>query len=283
MGTNYDEIKQYELSLQIHSYKHFEKQVILFEEMMELFLEPLNEVTSNWHNKEEKSALMFILTRMFNDYESSRLLLLNGLPEQAVMPMRDAIECMMLFRLFGKDSKFALRWTEYFKEYKASTVKIFLDKLGVDCPEYAFYGMFSQMVHPNLLSVASKVTEHEQTDSTIIRRYHFGGMNRPTWTGPVFGNLLTILLMTIMSVLPPTYFLFMKDSEEWWNKVLAAKDELLKFGANLHFEEVEKTGKDKVEQELVFKKSKLWRIQAELEKLDEKRIAADKGFPNMNS
>ena len=278
MGTNYDEIKQFELSLQIHSYKHFEKQVILFEEMMELFLEPLNEVTSNWHDKEEKSALMFILTRMFNDYECSRLLLLNGLPEQAVMPMRDAIECMMLFRLFSKDSKFALRWTEYFKEYKPSTVKMFLDELDVDCPEYAFYGMFSETVHPNLLSVASKVTELEQTDGTIIRRFHFGGMNRPTWTGPVFGNLLAILLMTIMSVLPPTYFLFMKNPAEWWNKVLAVKDELVKFGANLHFEEVRKTGKDKVEQELIFKKLKLWRIQAELEKLDEKRIAADKGF-----
>lgn len=283
MGTNYDEIKQYELFLQIHSYKHFEKQIVLFEGLMELFFEPLNEVTSNWHNKEEKSALMFILTRMFNDYESSRLLLLNGLPEQAVMPIRDAIECMMLFRLFGKDSKFALRWTEYFKEYKPSTVKTFLDELGVDCPEYAFYGMFSEMVHPNLLSVASKVTEHEQNDSTIIRRYHFGGMNRPTWIGPVFGNLMVIILMTIMSVLPPIYFLSMKNPEEWWNKVLAAKDELVKFGATLHFEKVEKTGKNKVEQELISKKLKTWRIQAELEKLNEKTIAADKGFPDTDA
>lgn len=281
MGTNYDEVKHFQLSLQIHSYKHFDKQVALYEEMMELFMEPLNEVTSQWHYKEEKSSLMFVLTRMFNDYESSRLMLLNGLPEQAIMPMRDAIECMMLFRLFSEDSKFALRWTEFFKEYHASTVKTFLDELEIDCPEYAFYGMFSEMVHPNLLSVASKVTEHELKDSMLIRRYHFGGMNRPTWTGPVFGNLLVIQLMTIMSVLPPTYFRFMKNPEEWRNKVLAAKDKLAELGADLHFEEVEKTGKDKVEQERVFKKLKLWRIKAELEKLDEKRIAADKGFTEM--
>ena len=47
MGTNYNEVKDYELWLQIHSHKHFVKQLALFEEMMELFLEPLNEVTSN--------------------------------------------------------------------------------------------------------------------------------------------------------------------------------------------------------------------------------------------
>jgi len=238
MGTNYDEVKHFQFSLQIHSYKHFDKQVALYEEMMELFMEPLNEVTSQWHYKEEKSPLMFVLARMFNDYESSRLMLLNGLPEQAIMSMRDAIECMMLFRLFSEDSKFALRWTEFFKEYHASTVKTFLDELGIDCPEYAFYGTFSEMVHPNLLSVASKVTEHALKDSMLIRRYHFGGMNRPTWTGPVFGNLLVIQLMTIMSVLPPTYFRFMKNPEEWRNKVLVAKDKLVELGADLHFEEV---------------------------------------------
>lgn len=50
MGINYDEVKRFELSLQIHSYKHFDKKVALFEEMMELFLEPLDEVTSNWQS-----------------------------------------------------------------------------------------------------------------------------------------------------------------------------------------------------------------------------------------
>ncbi len=286
MGKNYDEVKHYELSLQIHSYKYFDKQVALFEEMMELFLEPLDEVTSKWQSNykdDERSSLMFVLVRMFNDYESSRLMLLNGLPEQAIMPMRDAIECMMLFRLFSKDSKYAFRWVEYFKEYKASIVKTFLDELEIDCPEYAFYGMLSEMVHPNLLSVASKVTEKEQTGNTLIRTFHFGGMNRPTWTGPVFNNLLVILLMTLLSVFPPTYFRFMKNPEDWWSKVLAAKDRLEKFGAHLHIQKVEKTGKDKIEQELISKKLKVWRIQAELEKLDEKRIAADKGFPETSS
>lgn len=279
MGKNYNEIKNFELKLQIQSYSYFNKQIALFEEMMELFLEPLNEVTNNWHNKEEKSALLFLLTRIFNDYESSRLLLLNGLPEQAVMPMRDTIECMMLFRLFNKDSKFALRWTEYFKEYKASTVKTFLDELKCDCPEYGFYGMFSEMVHPNLLSVASKVTEHEVAKNKLIRSYHFGGMNRPTWTMQVFNNLLIILLMTLSSILPLNYFRFMENPEKWRDKVKAVTDKLGELGADLKLEQKETTIKNKNEQAIISKKLKVWRLKAELEKINEKRIIDDKGFP----
>lgn len=278
MGTDYDDVKQFELWLQIRSHTHFKGQVDWFEEMMELFLEPLDEVIGHWHNQEEKGALMFVLTRLFNDFESSRLLLLSGLPEQAVMPMRDAIECMMLFRLFSKDTKYALRWIEYIKEYKASVVKTLLNELKVECPEYAFYGMFSEMVHPNLLSVASKVTEHEQANNGLVRRYHFGGMNRPTWISVIFNNLLVLLLMTLLSVLQPTYCYLLKNPEDWWSRVLDVKDKLVEFGAGIQLEAVEKTGEEKVEQEMVFGKLKVWRIKAELEKLDEKRITADEGF-----
>lgn len=231
------------------------------------------------YKDDERDSLMFVLVRMFNDYESSRLMLLNGLPEQATMPMRDAIECMMLFRLFSKDSKYALRWVESFKEYNAPIVKTFLDELKIDCPEYAFYGMLSEMVHPNLLSVVHKLTEKEQTNNTLMRTFHFGGMNRPTWTGLIFENLLVFLLMTLLSVLPPTYSRFMKNPEEWWSRVEVVRDRFVEFGADLHFKKAEKTGKDKIEQEKVFKKLKVWRIKAELEKLDIEKITEDKGFP----
>ncbi len=278
MGKNYDEIKDFELNLQIRSYKYFDKQVALFEEMMELFLEPLHEVTSSWHYKEEKSPLMLVLARMFNDYESSRLLLLNGFPEQAVMPMRDSIECMMLFRLFSKDSKYALRWPEFIKEYKASIIKASLDDLKIDCPEYAFYGMLSEMVHPNLLSVASRVTEHKLDNENTIRSFHFGGMNRPTWTQTVFNNLLVLMLMTLLSVLPPTYSILIQKPEEWWNKVISVRDKLEKFGTKVQLKEGEETIQEKNIRKRVYKKSKIWRIEAELKQLDDKRIKEDKGF-----
>jgi len=260
MGENYNEVKNFELSLQIQSYKYFSKQVALFEEMMELFLEPLHEVTSNWHYKEEKSPLMLVLVRMFNDYESSRLLLMNGFPEQAVMPMRDSIECMMLFRLFSNDSKYALRWAEHIKEYKASLIKTFLNDLQIDCPEYAFYGMLSEMVHPNLLSAATKVTENKLDNENSIRSFHFGGMNRPTWTQTVFNNLLVLMLMSLLSVLPPTYSIYMQNSEDWWSKIISVRAKLGKFGTHVKLEEVEETAAEKDLRERVYKKSKVWRI-----------------------
>ena len=88
------------------------------------------------------------------------------------------------------------------------------------------------------------------------------------------------MLMAILSVLPPVYLQYLKDPEEWWHKVLAIKDKMSKFGAKVHIEEMEESDKGKVVQERVLKKLKLWRVKAELEKLDEKRIIADTGFPD---
>jgi hypothetical protein len=245
---------------------------------MELFLAPLDKVTNNWHYKEEKSSLMVILTRLFNDFESARFLLLNGFPEQAIMSMRDALECMMLFRLFSNDSKYASRWSVYFKEYHISIVKSFLDELGVECPEYAFYGMLSEMVHPNLLSVASKVTEHEITNTGMVRSYHFGGMNRPTWTTPVFNNLLVFILMTLLSVLSPVYATYMNNPEEWWSKVLLARNKLKELKINIELEGVEESAEEKRVRKKVHQKLRLWRIEAELEKMEFEQIIHDEDF-----
>jgi hypothetical protein len=268
MGKEYDEIKNFDLSLQIKFYKQFNDQIKLFEEMMELFLEPLNEVISNWQYKEENEPLVPVIVRMFNDFESSRLLLLNGFPEQAIMSMRDSIECMMLFRLFRGDSKYALRWIDYIKEYKASSIKTLLDSLKLDCPEYAFYGMFSEMAHPNILSVASKVTEYKQDDETTIRRFHLGGMNRASWTEIVFNHLLASMLMTLVSVLPPTYLTLMKKPDEWLSKVLSVRVKCKELRVKIESKGNEETTKEKIISERLYKKFKLSRIEAELERLD---------------
>jgi hypothetical protein len=278
MGTNYDEVKEFEYALHIHSYKYFNKQVALFEEMMELYMEPLTEVSSRWHFKEGKGASELLLSRLFNNFESSRLLLLNGLPEQAIMPMRDVVECAMLLRLFGSDSKRALRWMKNLKEYHPTDVKNRLDELEVDCPEYAFYGMLSELSHANLLSVVSSVTEKRLTNNVLIETYHFGGMNNPTWIGLGFNNIFILLYLILASLLPPIYAPYMKNPQEWWNKVVELKDKLRELVEDLEFEEVEETGKDKVAKEMVFKKLKIVKIHAAL--FDKNRIAADKGFPD---
>ena len=96
------------------------------------------------------------------------------------MPLRDVIECMMLFRLFIYDSKLASRWMDDLKEYHPLNVKKRLDELEVDCPEYIYYGLLSQLTHPNLLSAMSIVTERRLNDGLISRAFNLGGMNNPT-------------------------------------------------------------------------------------------------------
>jgi hypothetical protein len=273
MGIKYDQIKDFEYSLHIHAYKHFNKQITLFEEVMELLIEPTEELSNKWQFKHGKSPRMMLIARMFNDFESSRLLLLNGLPEQAITHMRDAIECMMLFRLFGKDSKRAKRWMKNLKEYRPSDVKKRLDELKIDCPEYAFYGMLSQLTHVNLLSVVSHVTDKRLSENLILETYHFGGINNPTWIGLVFNNLFIFIFMALMTVLPPVYLPSMKNPQEWWDKVVGLKAKLGGFVEGIEFEEPENE-----EEKMVFKKLGMAKIKTAL--FDKEKIASDKGFQN---
>jgi len=278
METKYDKVKNFEGSLHLRSCKHFSKQLALFDEWMELYLEPLDKISSGIHLK-EKSPIIVLLARMFNDFESSKLLLLYGLPEQANMTMRDIIECMMLIRLFGNDSKLALRWMENLKEYHPSYVKKRLDELEIDCPEYAFYGTLSTLTHANLLSVVSTVTEKMLTNNLLLQTYHFGGINNPSWIELVFNILFIFLSVTLASVLPPVYSPYMSNPEEWWNKQVELSGKLKELlGDSIQFEEVEKTGKGKAERDMVFKKLGLIKIKATF--FDKEKIASDKGFPD---
>ncbi|MFC2024577.1 hypothetical protein ACFLTJ_03290 [Chloroflexota bacterium] len=276
MGINYDPIKNFEYSLHIHSYKQFSEQIFVFDEMMELYLEPLEETKKYWHFVDSRSAAVMLLARIFNNCEAARLLLLNGLPEQAMMPMRDIVESMMLFRLFGVDSKLAKRWMQDLKEYHPATVKKKLDQLGIDCEEYKLYSMLSQMTHPNLLAAVMKVTEHELTHDVLVRTYNFGGMNKPSWIRSIFISLLILMLMTLMFVLPPAYFPKMKNPNEWWDKVITIKDHLVRLGADIQISEVKKTGKDRAVQEQVFNRLKVDYIN--FKPLDKAEIESDPGF-----
>lgn len=279
METKYQKVKDFELNLNIRSYKYFSKQFALLDEMMELYLEPLDKIISGCHNEEAKSPAIVLISRIFNDFECSRLLLQNGQPEQAAMPMRDALEGMMLIKLFCNDYKLALRWMKDLKEYRISHVKKRLDELKVDCPEYALYGTLSTLTHANLLSVASRVTETTLTNNSVLRTYHFGGINNPSWIGLVLNNLLIYLLLILLSVHPLLYLPNMSDFNEWWNRVNGLLPKLQEFlGDALQFEEFDKTGGGDTERARVFKRLKLAKVQAIL--YDGDMIAADKGFPD---
>ena len=242
-----DKIKQFEEELFLKSQMYFRDQLSVFDEMMELYLEPLEEISKNWYFKDEKSPEIMLISRIFNDFESSRILILHGLTEQAHMPMRDIVECMMLFRLFEYKPELALRWMKNLKEYSPSNVKAELSKSKVNCPEYdVLYGMLSELTHPNLLSVVHNVIERKKTQSEwVIQTYTLGGVNNPTWTQMVFTNFLILLLMVMTEILLPAYYPVMNNPEEWRRKVISVGDILIEFGADLQFAEVEEGNLDK--------------------------------------
>jgi len=244
MGRGYADIKSYESSLHTHISEHFSERLSLFDEIMEVYLEPLDEVCGYWHYKEEKSPTILLLARMFNDFESAKLLLLHGQPEQAMMPTRDIIESMMLLRLFGSDSKLALRWMKDLKEYHPAKVKERLGELKILCPEHAFYQSLSQLAHVNLLSVAHRATEKKQSSNLIVQSYHFGGINNPTW-------------------------------------IRLLRDKLLEIGADFQLAEDTPEGEDKIERDRVFKKLGIEKIRLALFNMEE--IVSDKGFPSIDS
>ena len=281
METYYAKIKRFENNLQIHSSSYFDKQLALFDEMMELYLEPLDDLVDALPTKKGiGDPLIILLARIFNDFESSKLLVLRGYTEPAQMPLRDVIECMMLFRLFIYDSKLASRWMNDLKEYHPSNVKKRLDELEVDCPEYIYYGLLSQLTHPNLLSAMSIVTEKRLTNGLISRAFNFGGMNNPTWIGQIFLDIVILLFLNLQSILPLVYFNVLKRPNEWWGKVEGLKDKLVELGANIQVEEVEFTDEEKKLQGQTLKKlGKLVRVETTL--FDKKKIAEDKGFPEL--
>lgn len=280
METNYVKVKQFEDNLYIHSCKYFSKHLNLFDELMELYLEPLDGLTGALPTKEEGDPLLILLARIFNDFESSKLLLLRGYTEPAQMPMRDIIECMMLFRLFINDSKLALRWMNNLKEYRPASVKKRLDELEVDCPEYIYYGLLSELTHANLLSAMSVVTEKRLTHGLISRAYNFGGMNNPTWIGLIFIDILILLFLTLQTILPQVYFDAVNRPGDWWDKVGGLTDRLVELGANIQVEEVELTDKEKKIRDQTLKKlGKLVQVKTTL--FDKKKVAEDKGFPEL--
>ena len=142
MGERYDSIKKFEEKLSERLKRTFLKERILFERMSELVLEATEPLAAYWKDDSEgQPAVMLLNSRMFNDFEAAKCLLMWGLPEQAVMPMRDTIECMMLMRLFEHKPELARRWVTNLAEYSPGNVNAELKKLGVDAPEYRLYPM----------------------------------------------------------------------------------------------------------------------------------------------
>jgi len=202
----------------------FLKERLLHGKILELILEsikPLEEPSKDTDYK--KLALLTLATRLFNDSEGAKHLLLRGLPTQAQMIIRNVIEATMLFRLFLANPALAEKWIMGLVEYQPGTVNSMLRKIGINAREYAFYGIFSQEGHANFLASIANVQE-EKVEEGMLRTFHFGSSRLPSTIFFVRHNFLDLFFLLHILLIEPLSEYYSQHSNnvvytKWANKV----------------------------------------------------------------
>ena len=234
MGEKYDSIKNFEEQLSNKLKGAFLKERMIFERMSELFLEAIKPLSGYWKDDSQGQPMLMLLnSRMFNDFESAKCLLMWGLPEQAVMPMRDTIECMMLMRLTEHKPELAKRWITNLAEYSPGNVNTELKKLKIEAPEYTLYPMLSQRSHSNLLASITRVEEETLSNGNIYLKFHFGGYTNLKLIAQDFLLLLILEFLALTGPLARIYASFVEDYKKWWDSVMAFLPELEELGAEI--------------------------------------------------
>lgn len=228
----YEEINKRSEQIYEQNRAFFLKERYLYSRLAELILSPLEEADSKWklHAKwpdDAKTAIVLATARMFNDFEASQNAILHSLAEQAYMPIRDAIECMMLTRLFRLRPEKANDWLYSLKLYPADHVKKWLEEAGASPPEYLFYDFFSKRSHANAIASAYRVKEMTNDEGSVNNRtVHFGADPNNLITATAYGFLLAMMYCAAKVVLPPLYASFMKDLQGWQDEISALAPEL---------------------------------------------------------
>ena len=252
------------------------KERLLYSEMIELLLEAVKPLGG--YRKDavyDELSLLTVSTRLFNDAEGVKDLLLRGLPSQANMVVRDIIECTMLFRLFLKNPEVAKRWLMELKQYQPGDVNTKLTEMGIKAREYAFYGMLSHEGHSNLLASLSSVQEVEIKEG-MLRAFHCGSSRTPETVYFVYHSFLMLFFFLYISLVEPLaeYYSQHSDTDSfsvWAEKVNSLTPKLVE----LNHEYAKKTIAEKAQfnrelYELVEKKMRLEETKIKLSGVDNK-------------
>jgi hypothetical protein len=225
MGDEYEKIEKIGTKISEWLRGVFLKERLLFAEMLELILESFKPLGGRRKDTaEDELALLTLATRMFNDAEGAKQLLLWGLPDQAQPLIRDIIECMLLFRLFLRKPKTAKKWLINLAEYQPKIVNAELSKLGVHAKEYALYGPLSHGGHSNLLASLSHTQEMDVGEQGMLRQFHFGSARTPETEYFIQQGFLTLFFLLYIALKEPLAELHCGRSESdvfsrWYAKV----------------------------------------------------------------
>lgn len=113
MDARYRKIQRYQLELLNRNTAHFHEYMVVSGSFIELMLWGMEKLPTKATGNEDSDPIVSmrsILVRLFNDFEVASMCALRGLADQSYGPLRDAIECKMLIRLFQVDPRAATRW-----------------------------------------------------------------------------------------------------------------------------------------------------------------------------
>ena len=197
----------------------FLKERDLYRRAAELIVEPFEalaeaQLSRTGGTEDSRTAQLLAITRMFNDFEAAKNLILLGYGDQAYMPMRDSVECMMMSRLFRRSPKRASRWLIGMKNLSPDQVNQWLIEEGEDAFEYNFYATLSQHAHANLIGCFRAVKE-EKAPKGFLRRFTLGAVQDDDFSSLLFAELLSLMAIALLAVLPPTYEPVMNDIAPW--------------------------------------------------------------------
>jgi len=233
MGEEYERIEKVEAKISEWLKGVFLKERLLLAEMLELILESFKPLGGRRKDTDEcELALATLATRMFNDAEGAKQLLLWGLPDQAEPVIRDIIECMLLFRLFLRKPKTGKKWLMNLTQYQPRHVNAELLKLGVHAKEYAWYGLLSHAGHANLLASLSHTQEMDVGEQGMLRQFHFGSARTAETERFIQWGFLPLFFLLYVALNEPLAELYYGRSESdvfstWCTKVNDLKPKLL--------------------------------------------------------
>jgi len=264
MGEEYERIEKVEAEISQWLKGVFLKERLLFAEILELILESCKPLSGRRKDTDEcELALATLATRMFNDAEGAKQLLLWGLPDQAQPLIRDIIECMLVFRLFLRKPKTGKKWLMNLAEYQPGDVNAKLLELGVHAKEYAWYGLLSHVGHSNLLASLSHTQEMDVGEQGMLRQFHFGSARTAETERFIQWGFLTLFFLLYVALNEPLAELYYERSESdvfsrWCAKINDLKPKLLELFSEVAEKPASGTSKvDHALQELTEKKLRL--------------------------
>jgi hypothetical protein len=224
LTEEYDNIEKTELGISELIKTKLQKERLLFSEMMELILESIKPLSGYIKGSAEgEMALLTISSRLFNDCEGAKQLLVWGLPAQASPLIRDMIECLLQFRLFLLNLEAAKNWLLNLGEYQPGSIHAKLLELGINAKEYSLYGPLSHTSHSNMLASLSNVQETKEKEG-MLRVFRLGCTWTPETEYFIRQNFLLLFFLMHIALTEPLCAYYYNNSQAeifniWYTKV----------------------------------------------------------------